>query len=249
MKKIFILILLVFSTAAYSQNLTQKQLREQKPFDIGLGISQNGNFSLETLSLDYHIKGNLTIGLNFHRTLRRLGNDFIDNNSLSCIPRQDYNSFLFIGPACDKFENLKKFSSDIYLNYFPFDGIFFISTHLGILPDYGFKVSYDQNVPGILPGNHTNSLSYTAERKNAIFSSFGGGFKWQTLDGFFIKFEFGLLKTIHSEDKVYVYSDERGILPNNYPSSLLDIAFTKAAMFKEPEVITALIHLSVGYSF
>ncbi|PJZ75619.1 hypothetical protein [Leptospira neocaledonica] len=242
--KIALVFLMLVPKILLAQESDQKDRRKEKPFSIGFGLTSNANFNLETISFNYNLGENISVGLNIHRTVRMVGNKFTDNYVFIC------SAGSYPGVSnCEEYEHIKKMSSDVYLNYFPFGGIFFLAAHVGTLPDYNFKVSFDDTrAPSIL-ANNSSSLSYTAERKNTIFGAAGFGVKWQSSNGVFVKFEFGFFQVVHAEDKVYVYSDDRGLLPQSRPPSLVDTVLVKETMIKEPDSLNALISLSFGCAF
>lgn len=241
---IFYFSLFLLPFAISSEQLSQSQLREKSPFSVGLGVTQNGRFSMETISLSFNAKSNLSIGMNYHQTARKVGFDYYDNFTVLCDPDESIGSI----SSCKEFKDLNKGSGDIFLNYFPFSGIFFVSAHIGLLPNEVKQVSYENSTSYAYFNLNTSTLSYTAERKNTVFSALGGGFRWEFVPGTILKIECGFLQIIRSDDKIYVYSDNRGLLPESRPSSLKEIELLKRTMIKGPDEVDVLFNFSLGYT-
>ncbi|WP_147456752.1 hypothetical protein [Leptospira yasudae] len=229
-------------SAIVSERLSQSKLREKFPFAISFGVTQNGQFSLDTVSLAYNRNSNLSIGMNFHYTIRKVGIDYYDNFTVLCSPDESHSDI----SNCKEYKNLSNLSGDIFFNYFPFSGIFFVSAHFGLLPNEVRKVSYDNYASYEYFNLNTSTLSYTAERKNTVFSALGGGFRWEFVPGFILKVESGFLQIIRSDDSLYAYSDNRGLLPGSRPSSLKEIELLKRTMIKGPDDLDFFLNLSFG---
>ncbi|TGM05944.1 hypothetical protein EHQ76_06650 [Leptospira barantonii] len=240
---LFVILFLLPITIA-GEKLSQRKLREKFPFAISYGVTQNGRISLDTLSMAYNAKGDLSMGMNLQYSLRRVSFDYYDNFVILCSPDDSKNNIT----KCKEFKDQGNISGDFFLNYFPYSGILFVSAHFGLLPNDVKEVVFQNDTFYENFNLNTSTLSYTAERKNTVFSAFGGGLRWEFSPGAIIKVEGGLLQIIRSDDKLYAYSDQRGLLPGSRPTSLKEIELLKRTMKKSPDETDFFFNVSFGYT-
>jgi len=134
------------------------------------------------------------------------------------------------GLLTEHYYSYSNFSGDIHFNYFPLNGIFFLSPKLGLYPDGSEKFVYhDLIVPS--QGNtfltHP-TVTFSYDLKNNYYLVVPVGWMFSIGSAFRVRIELGLNYDLAYRVKAYVYSDNRGFFPGTEVPSIYQIWYLQS---------------------